>query len=550
MLRNGLKWTIIAGLSLTLAASTASAADYVQPNHSYSGYSLPSYLNKVPVAKPIWSTNLGHPSESYRYGADRVAVGEGTIFYLKNGKLVAANAKTGKTIWTYGEKLLTQVIYQNGTILVSDTNGRVYMVSAKTGTTKWKSASVKGQSVFSFAFDKDTVYANTNKGILAYDKATGKLKWSNGSVLNSGSMMVVDDKLLASTWESGALTVDVTYAINKQTGKTLWRAGSIPSPLLIKDGYLYSRDTWPPNDSNTYQYPLSVIELSTGKAVEERQYIKIPEGQDALSTQVYTSATDGQFLFIQANNAIFRYDYRKPGDEQQPKTYQYNGKWIAGPYNNKLFFEKEYGGGIQAIKVLNDERVDYEGLDNPVSRLDFYNSGMFVGQTDGEIYALNVITGKALFRYQTQARSFEAFHIEDGVLIAQADDSLYAFKIPAQLLQPLPTTPIANVDYVNTDAKITINGKVQTLKLNPIMIQNQIYVPLQAVAEALGAKVQHDAATGATTIVYKNQNLNAPEGEAINQITYVKIGDFGKLLGISVVWDQAARSVNIDTSKS
>lgn len=547
MLRSGLKWTVIAGLSLTMATSVVNAADYVQPNHSYSGYSVPSYLNKVPVAKPIWSANLGRPSEMMPYGTDRIAVGDGLIFYLKNGNIVAADVTSGKIRWSYGQKLQQVFSYHEGMIVAADKDGLIYSVSAKTGKTKWKSASVKGQPVNSFAFDKDTIYSNTGKGLLAFNKANGKLKWSNDSVLNIGSMIVVGDKLFISSWESGAITVDVTYAIDKLTGKTLWRAGSIPNPLLIKDGYLYSRNTWPANDTSTYQYPLSVVDLSNGKTIEERQFIKIPAGQDALSTQAYTAAMDDPFLFIQANNSIYRYDYRKPGDEQQPKTYQVNGKWIAGPYNDKLFFEKNEGG-IQAMKVINSERVDYEGLDNPVSRLDFYNTGMFVGQTDGEIYVLNVVTGKALFRYQTAARGFAAFHIENGILIAQAEDTLYAFKLPKQLLESLPASAVADGD-LKTDVKILINGKPQAEKLAPVMIQNQLYVSLQAAAEAVGAKVQENGASGDATIIYNSRNYNAPKGELIQGSTYISISDFGKLLGMNVIWNQAARTVNIDTSK-
>jgi outer membrane protein assembly factor BamB len=62
---------------------------------------------------------------------------------------------------------------------------------------------------------------------------------------------------------------------------------------------------------------------------------------------------------------------------------------------------------------------------------------MFVGQTDGEIYVLDDTTGKALFRFQTSARNFEPFHVVNGVLLVQAEDMLYAFQLPKQLLQPL-----------------------------------------------------------------------------------------------------------------
>ena len=197
---------------------------------------------------------------------------------------------------------------------------------------------------------------------------------------------------------------------------------------------MYAENTWPANDGTTHQFRLSVVDLATGETIEERQYIPVPEGVDPLTHQAYASATDGESLFIQAaDQTVYQYDYRIQGDAQQPKVYSSRGQWIAGPYNNKLFFAGEDGRGIEAVKLIDRNRIYYEGLDNPVSRLDFYDTGMFVGQTDGEIYALDVTTGKALFRFQTNARDFDPFQIVDGVLLASAEGTVYAFELPKKL---------------------------------------------------------------------------------------------------------------------
>lgn len=542
-------------VAVTASAGTADATTYVKPNAGYASEPMPSYKNDVPVAKPLWSTKIGRPGEQFEYGGDRAATGDGKVFYMKDGVLTAANARTGKVVWTYGKQLQQPVVFDGGDVFVFGNDGTFHRIDAATGKAKWtyRLFDDAGGTIFASppVFDGESVYLYVLGGLFALDRETGRLIWENPLSHYGGGLLIAGDLLLASTIESGAITVDVTYAVDKRTGETAWRSSSHPSPLLIADGRMYAQNTWPASDGTTHQFRLDEVDLDTGETIEQRSYVKLPDGADPLYHQSYTAAADETSIFVQARDGtIYRYDYRLPGDAQQPKAYQYPGRWIAGPYNNKLFFENEGGRGITALKLTDRNRISYEWLDNPVSRLDFQGVGMFVGQTDGQIYALDVTTGKALFRYRTDARNFDPFHVVDGILLVQAEEMLYAFELPQQLLKTPENAPLPGIDFTKADAKLVIDGVPQVFDPSPVMIDNRMYVPLRALFEAAGANVHYDAASNNVYVRFRDNDFTAPEGVNIYGTVYIPVREAGEALGVGLEWDAVSRTVIMDTTKS
>lgn len=549
-----LKTAAAAGLAFVMAAATAGAAEYVQPPQGYDADNTPSYYNTVPVAKPLWTANIGleQGEDSYEH-AGRVAAGDGRLYYVQSGKLTAADVHTGKSVWTVGSSIISPVMYDNGDVFALSGTGQLVKVNAASGKAVWtlKLSEITDESAYREAvlvYDRQNIYVSAGVlGVLAVDRSSGKLVWQEDTLNGASDMIATDDKLLVHTWESGAILVDVVYALEIGTGKQLWRLGSNDSPLVIDGDRLYSRNTWPPGE-DTHQLQLNTVDSSTGETVDTYEYIPVPEGADQSLARAGKSETDGSSLFIQAaDGAVYSYDYHQTGDVQQPEIYKNDGKWIAGPYNNKLFFEDADRQGITAVKLIDHRSVSYIGIDNPVDRLDFWNKGMFVGQTDGELYALNVTTGKASFRYETGASNFDPFVVEDGVLIARAEGVLYAFELPKELLAPLSDEAEPGVDYTRTDAKLSIDGKTAELKPDPIMINNSLYVPLRAIAEAVGAKVEYNNADKSVSIVYQGKTAAATGTRNINGTVYVQVRKFAELLGIPVEWDGTSRTVVVRT---
>jgi hypothetical protein len=207
--------------------------------------------------------------------------------------------------------------------------------------------------------------------------------------------------------------------------------------------------------------------------------------------------------------------------------------------------------------------VYYEGLDNTVQRIDFVDSGMFVGQTDGEMYALNVSTAKALFRFDTGSQRFGRFHVADGTLLVQGEDKLYAFAVPAELTKPLDGRD--SQPYPEAKASLTIDGAAETFEPAPVMIDNRMFVPLRALFQAVGATVDFDEASGEVRVTYGDRAFALKEGAPyadvagerqpmsyaptlVNGSAYVPLREVGALLGVDVAWVDSTRTVEIRTA--
>ena len=196
----------------------------------------------MPVAKPLWSASIGLLPEPYDQVGHRLAVGGKHVFYLKEGKLIAAAVRTGAVAWTYGQNLLPPLVYHEGDIAVFGTDGKLRNIDAAAGAVKWTAdlsadAQEPAYGVPQIVFDGETIFVGYAGHLLALDRETGKQKWTNGSGFYSGGMIVADELLLVHTFESGAITVGVTYAVNKQTGETLWRtAGCLSDRCRLKTG--------------------------------------------------------------------------------------------------------------------------------------------------------------------------------------------------------------------------------------------------------------------------------------------------------------------------
>ncbi|MNG08756.1 PQQ enzyme repeat protein [compost metagenome] len=150
---------------------------------------------------------------------------------------------------------------------------------------------------------------------------------------------------------------------------------------------------------------------------------------------------------------------------------------MAGPYNGKLLFENPEKMGLHARKLFDNASVGYEGINNPISRLDMIDSGLYVGQTDGVIYALNVATGKAIFRYDTGARNYGAFQTAGHTLLVQAEGKLYGFLLPAELAKPLSAQSAAADSFAKAKAKLSIDGEDRAFEPGMMTSANRMFVP-------------------------------------------------------------------------
>lgn len=559
------KWTIAAaGLLLAGAVSLgAGQPASAEGNASYSLNAMYSQANPVPVAKPVWTFDLGVPPTDQI--SSRVSASGDAIVAMKANGMTGISLKTGKTLWTHAGKfqLLSQAV--NGFVYAATADGKVVKLNAATGKQAWTVALANKQAPAELLVDKDLVFA-TDGAMTAIEAATGKVKWTNKEITTNGTPRVYGDLILQPSWESGAYTAAVEYAVDRKTGKTLWNVGN-DTFLGTRGGMFYYKNTWPFGDDG-YALKIDIVDPSTGKAVESRSFLPLDPGQDSLARSPRMVAMDGDDLYIQATDgAISKYNLDAGGTQASPWIVYLNSAdlWIAGPYDGRLFFESPSASytGVEAIKLIDGTIVSSEGVNNPISRMDLIDSGMFVAQTDGQIYAIDLATGKARFRYQTASRDFGPFRTAGGELLVQAKDKLYAFKLPAELMKPAARGSLASA-LIKSDAKVTVNGKALALSSGVMTTGNRMFVPLQELAEALGAKVANDAQTKRTTVTYGTRSFSVGDGSpyavadgkqstltypsaSLNGSLYVPVKDFGDLLGVQVNWNAGTRTVEIST---
>jgi len=120
-----------------------------------------------------------------------------------------------------------------------------------------------------------------------------------------------------------------------------------------------------------------------------------------------------------------------------------------------------------------------------------------------------------------------------------------------------------------TDIQLLINGKNITHLSTPVVVNDRILVPLKVVSEELGATVTWDADYRTVSVVKGNKNIflwigsrlvKYDNGQAyilsdvapviINSKTYVPLKLISNGLRIGITWDEATRSVMIDSTKT
>ncbi|MFC5649775.1 stalk domain-containing protein [Paenibacillus solisilvae] len=561
-----------AGVLITFAGTAQHAGAQVNTSlSSYDGVSFSSESN-VPLAKPRWTSDIGQALNEIGQQPS-VVVDSGSLYYVKNGSLIAQQSATGKILWSFGSKLNANAVKRDGTILyVYSSDGSVYRVSAATGKGS-RIYQVKGQPqqgqplISNLMVDGASLYLTSTLGLIAVNSTTGKENWKNTSATYYQQIERVGSVILAGTFESGAITVSTAYAIDAQSGKTLWRlAGSHEGPLKIDGNKLYFQNTWPKNDGSKFVVDIDEVDLATGKITAGKSFIPVLEGIDPITQYPQKVIMDGHDVYASIpGRGLLKFNYDADPSALNPELLDDSVKWIAGPYNGKLFFKSGDNQGFYARKVVDHMRVDYTGLDNPVSRLDLIDSGLYAGQTDGDIFAYNVVTSKALFRFKTSARNYGPFQVSGNTLIAQADGKLYAFGLPAELRKPAAADN-ASGTYSKASAKLTINGVERKFEPGMMTTNNRMFVPLRFLTEAIGAKAAYHAQTKQTTVTYGERIFTigegAPYAEAagkqtpltyapamINGSLYVPIRDFGTLLGVEITWNTGSRTVAVVTKK-
>lgn len=87
----------------------------------------------IPDIKPNWSISTDVLKEDWRMNEGTIATGDGKVFVIQKGQLLAVNTKTGKKAWAFGSKLVSPLLYNDGIVYASSNDGALFAVNSTNG---------------------------------------------------------------------------------------------------------------------------------------------------------------------------------------------------------------------------------------------------------------------------------------------------------------------------------------------------------------------------------------------------------------------------------
>lgn len=387
--------------------------------------------SSIPSAKLKWTSDF----DSRRDGilTEPIAAGGGQLFVYKNNRLTALSIQTGKTRWTYGKTLSAPVYYDREIVYSSSKDGTVHAISSKDGSKKWASG-IKIAGAEQIVAEGDRLLVLNREAITALDRKSGKVLWQAkhaSDYMNEAPLFISGNVVIRTIQVSGALTHNNLLAYDLLTGAELWIADWHDEPLAVRDSLIYARNDMLQSLDVPPYYDIDLLDLKTGEKMATRTF-KL----DEMYPQI---AVMGDFIYVSGKNAAYRYSATDASKDDQPKKYStitINGgtDLIIGPYRDRLFFlDKNKMSSLSAVKTANGQASAYNGISNPLSRVDLIGNGVYVGQTDGTFIGFNLETAKPAFKLVTKERQYGSTLAADGIVIIQGKTKVYAVEMPAAL---------------------------------------------------------------------------------------------------------------------
>ncbi|MCJ8011950.1 PQQ-binding-like beta-propeller repeat protein [Paenibacillus sp. KQZ6P-2] len=432
---------IRAGAVSALAAAILCGSSSIPITHADSpAVSYGSFSGQrinAPLIKPQWTAAVDPNSNA-------TVSDNGLVLSFSGKKLVALNLATGKPSFTYGSNLKPSVQYVNGTAYGISEDGRVYAVNVKTGKAIWQTTAGISDADAPVVIG-DTVYVSKKNALIALEATTGKQRWKavNQAEYGVNISMEEDGVVFVSYLVSGAYTYSQLDAIDKKTGKELWKASLYEAPIAVRDGLVYSKkeqsmfEALNNPEPDTPNLTFSVLDAKTGKEMGQRVYSWTRSNTPSHGVSGSTLLSGNDF-YLTTENAIQKYDfshYEKDGKPLQKWAIPYNsGRLIGSVHAGRIYFSHYDTKTLTGMKLADGQEVSW-GPDNPPVQTDIYGNGVYIGQSDGVFHGYNLQTTAPAFTVNTGSRNYGPTLRSGNTLIIQAKDTgkLIAVPVPKAL---------------------------------------------------------------------------------------------------------------------
>lgn len=402
--------------------------------------------------KVTWIFNSGSSIES------SPAINKGKVFFSNNKQtLFALDAATGKQIWKYnfGENKEYDWAFDyynssptliNNFIVIGSKDGFVYKLNQLNGQPVWKFEA--GNVIRSTpAENNNTVYFGDVDGVLyAVDFATGKVKWKFLTVGNGlknedfgfdrraiiSSPSIKNDRVFVGCRDG------FFYAINKNTGKEIWRVDHevswVISSLAIKDTTVVTGTS----DGRFVQ----AVSSNTGKEIWKTKTASIVWSSPVIhNDKVYIGSGEGVLYCLDLYTG------------QIINRFQTTGSIFSSPViSDSLLFFGSDNGTFYALK----SGIPYPSPRN-LKRFVFYEPGVniyFSGGTDVKLR--NYLSGNGY-------RAINSIKL-DSILKTDGPNSVIVFAtnyFPKEILNGYDQSSLRK--YLNNGGRVVVCG------INPVV---------------------------------------------------------------------------------
>lgn len=311
-----------------------------------------------------------------------------------NTHICAFDFSTGKPLWKYRTEnsVKNTIAYENGIVVAQDVSCNLYALNAKSGELLWKQAINLNSYPYlpeGLTTDNGVVYAGIGAGLSAYDLKTGRTIWTNKDWTQregaTTTLTVAGDVLVSGTQWGGLYGNDI------HTGKKLWELsdnglrnrGASP---VYKEGKLWIIS------ANSF----FIIEPQTGKILQQKE---LSANLDVTSTPL---VTEQEIIFGTADRGVMAMD----------KSTLFI-KWKAETYPSLLYtapYSTTPHAGVETSPVASQGVV-------------------YIGASDGYLYALDLSTGIIKDSYNLGAPVFSTVAVSgNSLIVCDFAGNIYCFS--------------------------------------------------------------------------------------------------------------------------
>lgn len=343
-----------------------------------------------------WISNVG----ANLYMASPLIV-NGNIFVAsvdenlqEKGAIHSLDGKTGNLRWKYPVRnsIKNTIAADKGIIYAQDADGYVYAIDAETGTLQWERklnnnhlpALIEG-----LVADNGVVYAGTGKALCALAGKTGDLLWQNtdwGQREGSTNTISLSNQILVNGVQWGAL-----YGNDPKTGKMMWQNNTHGLSNRGASAAIHGNQIYIVSQKSFF-----ILDSQSGRILVRKE---LPVSVDGTSTPLLTKH---EIIFGTSESGIMALDNQTLEEKWHRKVSP--ALIFTAPYS------RHPNATFETSAVLS-------------------GSSIFIGSSNGILYALNPTDGRITWQYETGAPIFSTVAISGNTLIAtDFAGNVYAFS--------------------------------------------------------------------------------------------------------------------------